>query len=102
MVHIVAFSDEKILFSTGVVLGLHCLRIDLRPTAFSQHGFYRRSLPTATDAVDMILNAQIPRERGLKAQHIDRDETREEKGLHQKTSLGAVWCDPYLCLPTLF
>ena len=79
--HIVAFSDEKILFSTGVVLDLHRLRVDLRPTAFSQHGFCRRSLPTATDAVGMILNAQIPRESGLKAQHIERDETREENGL---------------------
>jgi len=27
------------------------------------------------------LNAQIPRESGLKAQHLERDETREENGL---------------------
>jgi len=96
-IHIVAFSDEKILVSTGVVLDLPHLRVDLEPTAFSLHGFYGRSLPPAPDEVGMILNAQIPRERPSTLRGWNK---------------GGKWftlekfirlsCNPNLCLSTLF
>jgi len=72
------FRTEKSFFSTGVVLGLPRFWVDLEPTAFSLNGFYGRSLPTAPDAVGIILNAQIPRESGLEAQHIERVKQRRK------------------------
>jgi len=94
--HIVAFLGKKILLSTKVVSGLPRLKVDWTPTAFSQHGFYRISLPAVPVAVGMILNAQIARESGLKTQHVEK----RAKWFASENFIG-LW-NLNFCLPTLF